>query len=155
SRYGSFAILGDESQIALKEIVEQAAAQKNAPLGSEIQKVGDLYRSFMDTERVEAAGIEPLKRHLAYTSNLNTATDVASALFRLSKIGVGTVLLRTSVSQDPKNSAMYAVIVNQASLGMPDRDYYLRQDAKFVSIRQAYSDYIARLFVLAGQPDPK
>ena len=88
-----------------------------------------------------------------YVAKLNSTADVAAALFHLSRIGVGTVLLRASVQQDPKNSAVYTVIVNQAQLGMPDRDYYLRQDAKFESIRHAYTDYIAQLFTLAGRPD--
>src|SRR5262245_25951171 len=155
SRYGSFTMLADESEIALKEILEQAVMEKNAPQGSERQKVGDLYRSFIDTERIEALGIKPLQPHLAYIAGLKTTADVAAAVFRLSKIGVGTVLLRASVSQDPKNSAVYTVIINQSQLGMPDRDYYLRQDAKFASIRHAYIDYIAQLFTLAGQPDPQ
>jgi predicted metalloendopeptidase len=155
SRYGSFIMLGDESERALKEIVEEAAAQKDAPHGSDVQKVGDLYRSFMDTNRIEALGIKPLKPHLDYIAKMNSTADVAAAIFHLSGLGVGTVVLRASVQQDPKNSAVYTVIVNQAQLGMPDRDYYLRQDAKFESIRHAYTDYIAQLFMLAGRPDPR
>src|SRR5436309_6790693 len=154
SRYGSFTILGDESEEALKEIVEQAAMQKTAPQGSELQKVGDLYRSFMDTDRIETLRIKPLQPHLDYIAKLNSTADVAAAVFHLSGIGLSTVLLRASVSQDPKDSSVYTVIVNQAQLGMPDRDYYLRQDAKFESIRHAYTDYIAQLFTLAGRPDP-
>src|SRR5215470_5895284 len=57
SRYGSFVMLGDESEKALKEIVEEAASQKDAPHASDGQKVGDLYRSFMDTDRIEALGM--------------------------------------------------------------------------------------------------
>src|ERR1051326_5102137 len=155
SRYGSFGMLADESEIALKEIVEEAAAQKNARKGSEVEKVGDLYRSFMDTERIETLGIKPLQAYLANVANLKNSADVAEALFGLSKIGVGTVLLRANVAQDPKDSAVYTVIVNQAALGMPDRDYYLRPDPKFASIRDAYVDYIAQLFTLSGQPDPR
>jgi predicted metalloendopeptidase len=155
SRYGSFAMLADESENALKEIVEEAAAQKNARHGSEVQKVGDLYRSFMDTEHIEKLGLKPLQAYMVYIAKLKNSADAAAALFRLSKIGVGTVLLRASVAQDPKDSAVYTVIVNQAALGMPDRDYYLRPDPKFVSIRSAYVDYIAQLFTLAGQPNPQ
>jgi predicted metalloendopeptidase len=155
SRYVSFAMLTDESEEALKEIVEEAAAQKNARQGSEVQKVGDLYRSFMDTDRVETLGIKPLQVYLANIATLKNSADVAEALFGLSKIGVGTVLLRANVAQDPKDSAVYTVIVNQAALGMPDRDYYLRPDPKFASIRDAYVDYIAQLFTLSGQPDPR
>src|SRR3989442_13227440 len=69
SRYGSFAILGDERQSAVKEILDQAAAQKNGRHGSETQKVGDLYRSFMNADRIETLGIKPLQPHLAYISN--------------------------------------------------------------------------------------
>jgi predicted metalloendopeptidase len=155
SRYGSFAILGDESQSAVKEILEKAAAQKNTRQGSETQKVGDLYRSFMNADRVETLGIKPLQPHLSYIAKLKSAAEIAEALFRLSKIGVSTVVLRASVAQDPKDSGVYTVIVNQAQLGMPDRDYYLRQDEKFASIRHAYTDYIAQLFMLARQPDPQ
>jgi putative endopeptidase len=155
SRYGSFTILGDESQNALKGILEQATAEKKARPGSEIQKVGDLYRSFMDASRIEALGIQPLQPHLAYIAKLKSSADAVAAVFHLSRIGVGTVLLRASVSQDPKNSAVNAVIVNQAQLGMPDRDYYLRQDAKFTAIRNSYTEYIAELFTLAGQRDPQ
>lgn len=155
SRYGSFVMLGDESEKALKEIVEQAAAQKSAPHGSDVQKVGDLYRSFMNTDRIEALGIKPLQPQLDYIAKVNSTADVASALFHLSQIGVATTVLRASVAQDSKNSAVYTVVINQAQLGMPDRDYYLRQDAKFESIRQAYAEYIAQLFTLAGQPDPR
>jgi predicted metalloendopeptidase len=155
SRYGSFTMLADQSEIALKEIVEEAAAEKNAAHGSEMQKVGDLYRSFMDTDRIEALGIKPLQPHLAYISKLKTTADIAATLFHLSQIGVSTVLVRASVAQDPKDSAAYSIVVNQAGLGMPDRDYYLRQDPKFASIRSAYVNYIAKLFMLAGQPDPQ
>ena len=155
SRYGSFAILGDESQSAVKEILERAAAQKSARQGSELQKVGDLYRSFMNADRVETLGIKPLQPLLAYISKLNSTAEIVDAMFRLSKIGVSTVALRVGVAQDPKDSAVYAVIINQAQLGMPDRDYYLRQDEKFAPIRHAYTDYIAQLFMLARQPDPR
>src|SRR6185436_18054193 len=64
------------------------------------------------------------------------------------------VPLAVAVGQDPQHSDVYAVLVSQAGLGMPDRDYYLRSDERFVAIRTAYIDYIARLFTLAGQKDP-
>src|SRR5438874_2590514 len=103
SRYGSFNILSDESEEALKEIVEQAAMQKDAPPGSEVQKVGDLYSSFMNEGRIESLGIKPLQSHLDYVAKLNSTADVAAALFQLSRIGIGTVLLLSSVQQDPKH----------------------------------------------------
>jgi putative endopeptidase len=155
SRYGSFVMLQDDSQSAVREILERAAAQKDASSSSETQKLGDLYRSFMDMARVEALGIKPLQTHLTTIARLSSTADVALAVARLSKIGITTLPFRANVAQDSKNSAVYAVVVNQATLGMPDRDYYLRQDVKFASIRHSYTDYIAQLFMLAGQPDPQ
>src|SRR5215467_10539066 len=90
SRYGSFTILSDESEQALKEILEQASSRRDAPPGSELQKVGDLYRSFIDTERIESLGIKSLQKDLDYIAGLKNTADVVGAIARLSKLGVNT-----------------------------------------------------------------
>src|SRR5262249_20290207 len=125
------------------------------PRGSNIQKVGDLYRSFMDTAGIDALGIKPLEAELTSVGKLRDTADLAVTFARLAKVGVRTLPFGITVGQDPKKSDVYAVLVSQSALGMPDRDYYLRQDEKFVSIRKSYTDYIAQLFTLAGQPDPQ
>jgi predicted metalloendopeptidase len=155
SSYGSFPILREKSDTEVRGIIEDAAGQRNAPRGSETQKVGDLYRSFMDTARIEALGITPLKGELSRISDASKPADLSVVFARLSKIGVRTLPYSIGVSQDPKKSDTYVVVVGQGGLGMPDRDYYLRQDEKFTAIRKAYTDYIATLFKLANEPEPE
>jgi len=155
SSYGSFAALREKSEEALKKIVEEAAAQKNASGGSNAQKVGDLYSSFMDTSSIDAMGIKPLKGELSRIADLHDTTALPAVFARLSKIGVRTLPFAIGVSQDQKKSDIYAVIVSQGQLGMPDRDYYLRKDDKFAAIRKSYADYIRQLFTLASEPDPE
>lgn len=153
SSYGSFIILRDKAAADLRAIIENAAAQQNAP-GSIMQKVGDFYLSYMDSVRIESLGIKPLQIELTEISKIKSRSDLPVAFAQMSRIGVRTPFA-TGVQQDPKNSQVYAVITGQSGLTMGDRDYYLRPDEKFVAIRKAYTDYVTQLFTLAGQPDPQ
>jgi predicted metalloendopeptidase len=153
SNYGSFIRLRDEAAANLRTIIESTAAQNNEP-GSIAQKVGDFYRSFMDTTRIAALGTKPLAGELDIIRGLETHRQLPAAFAQLARIGVRGPF-SANVAQDPKNSNVYAVSMGQAGLGMPDRDYYLKQDEKFATIRKAYTDYIARMFTLADQPDPQ
>jgi len=152
SSYGSFTMLRDKSIEAVRGIIEEAAAQQ-APAGSVAQQVGDFYKSFMDTTRIDGLGLEPLQGELAYIAKLSSTGDLPAALAHLSAIGVRGIV-GAGVGQDQKNSSAYIVSLGQGGLGLPDRDYYLRQDEKFAAIRTAYTAYLAKLFTLAGQPDP-
>jgi predicted metalloendopeptidase len=152
ANYGSFAMLTERAQEALRGILEGESMKTNPP-GSIGQKVGGFYKSFMDEARIDARGIEPLKGELAAIDAVATIRDVPAVFARLSRITV-RLPFAVVVFQDPQHSDVYAVQINQAGLGMPDRDYYLRTDDKFVAIRKAYVDYITKLFTLAGQKDP-
>ena len=152
SNWGAFSELRERSRDALHTILEEAW-KSNAPAGSEERKVGDLYASFMDTAAVERLGITPLKAELATIAALKTPADLPSAFAHFSKIGVQTPL-GVGVGQDPKRSDLNIVLVNQSGLGMPDRDYYLRQDEKMKATRAAYTSYMTKMLSLAGQPDP-
>lgn len=152
STWGSFVELTEKSETAVRGIIEHAAAAQ-APAGSETQKVGDFYASFMDTVRIERLGLTPLQQPLAAIAGLTTRDQLPTVLAHLARIGVPG-LFGASVGQDQKNSNAYIVSISQGGLGLPDRDYYLRQDPKFATIRQQYADYVARLFTLAHQPDP-
>jgi predicted metalloendopeptidase len=152
SNYGSFAILTERAQEAVRGILEAEAIEQAAP-GTLSQKIGSLYKSFMDEARIESRGIEPLKGEFAAIDAIAAARDVPAVFARLSRIAVRLPFV-VAVFQDPQRSDVYAVQTNQAGLGMPDRDYYLRPDDRFVAIRKAYVDYIAKLFTLAGQKDP-
>ena len=150
--WGSFVELSDRSEAALKEIIDDAT-RANPARGSELQKVRDFYLSFMDTARVETRGIEPLRGELAAIAALSGTTALPGALARLARIGVQGPF-GAFVGQDQKNSSAYIVSLSQGGLGMPDRDYYLRQDPRFAATRKAYLDYVTRLLTLAEQPDP-
>ena len=152
SSYGTFAILTERAQEAVRGIIEAEAVKPALP-GSIGQKIGGFYTSFSDEARIEALGIQPLAAELAAIAAITSAHDLSAAFARGAGIGV-RVPLAVAVGQDPRRSDVYAVLVSQAGLGMPDRDYYLRTDAQFVAVRKAYTEYIARLFTLAGQKDP-
>jgi len=153
SAYGTFAILRQQAQEAVRAIVEEEARAQSAP-GSMAQKVGDFYKSYMDTAQREALGITPLKAELAEIAKIKDAKDLPAAFARASQIGV-RLPFSVNVGADQRNSEAYAVSVSQSGLGMPDRDYYLRSDGKFPDTRKAYTTYIARLFALSNQPDPE
>ena len=153
SNYGSFIDLRDKAAANLRAIIDGTAAQKNEP-GSIAQKVGDFYRSYMDTDRISALGLKPLSAEFAVIRGIKTNADLPAAFAQLSRVNVRAPF-NANVGQDAKNSEVYAVSMGQSGLGMPDRDYYLKQDEKFAGIRKAYSDYITQVFTLAGQPDPQ
>ncbi len=150
--YGTIAILRERSEEAVRGILEAEAIKPAAP-GSIGQKVGGFYKSFTDAARIEALGIQPLAAELAAIGSIAGVRDFPAAFARAARLGV-RVPLSVGVGQDPQHSDVYAVLVSQAGLGMPDRDYYLRPDERFVAIRKAYTDYIARLFTLANLKDP-
>ena len=132
--YGVADMLDDEARANVRKIIEEAAAAKSAP-GSVEQKIGDFYASFMDTARIEAAGINALKPDLDRIA----AAKTPSGLSRLfgepgfqSPVGV-------YVGPDDKNPDAYIVNLVQSGLGMPDRDYYLKDDPKLKEIARCLS----------------
>jgi putative endopeptidase len=150
--YGAFVELDDKSQAALRTIIDRATSQP-AAAGSEQQKVADLFRSYMDTVRIESLGLAPVAPHLDWISQIADRKELAAAFARLLRMGAQTPLA-FSVQQDAKQADRYIGIFSQSGLGLPDRDYYLGQDAKLSGARAAYVTYIERVLTLAGQPDP-
>ena len=153
SSYGTFAILRDRSQEAVRTIIEAEGRSQAAP-GINSQKVGDLYKSFMDEARLEALGITPLKDELSAIARISDGRELPAAFARAARLGV-RLPFSVNVGADQRNSEQYAVQVGQSGLGMPDRDYYLRNDEKFAATRKAYNTYIARLFALGNQAEPE
>ena len=150
--FGSFAALAEQSENNLRAILEAAAAAPNRAAGSDQQKLGDLYASFMDSARVEQLGVQPVQADLAYIRGLSQA-DFPVAFARLRKLGVAGPFAM-GVGQDAKQSDRYAVSMNQGGLALPDRDYYLQQGERFAATRQAYVRYAETLLRLAGESDP-
>ncbi|MBA3671716.1 MAG: peptidase M13, partial [Gemmatimonadaceae bacterium] len=152
SRWGAFDQLRDDSRSALHVIADEAMAATSAP-GADRRKVGDLYASFMDSARVEQLGVTPLQGELRTIAALTMPAQLPTTFAHFARIGVNGPM-GVSVGPDAKQSTVNTVAITQSGLGLPDRDYYLLQDAKMTATRQAYQGYIARLFTLAKQPDP-
>ena len=153
SSWGPSAVLIDRSESLVHQVLTEAMASRNAAPGSDTQKLGDLYASFMDSAAVEAAGVTPLQADLARIRAIGSRADYPAAFVANAKIGVSNPL-SISVRQDAKQSDRYALYVSPSGLGLPDRDYYLGTDARLQTARDAYVTYMETLLRLAGQADP-
>ncbi len=153
SNYGAFTKLYDESQKALREIIEEAAHKKGERTAEE-QKVGDFYLSFMDSAAIEKAGLQPLQPQLDNIQTVKNKTELTRFMAQLGDLGVSRPF-GIGVGQDAKQSDRYTVYMSQSGLGLPDRDYYLKPGKKFDSIRKAYVAYLQKMLDLAGQKDSR
>jgi len=149
--WGGFGILAELSTTRTRTLIEEIAA-KPAPKGSNEQKIGDLYRSYMDEAAIERAGIEPLKPYLARIDAIHSQTDLAAAFAEANRTGIGGPI-GIGTQQDLKNNSVYAAYVGQGGIGLPDRDYYL--EAKFEPIRAKYVEHLTNMFRLAGISEPE
>ena len=147
ARYGSFMILAEEAEKAVKEIIEQAQA---AEPGTPERKVGDLYASFMDEERIEALGAAPLEPLLAEVAAIDSVDALLTTVGRLERRGVAG-FVQLFVDNDPGDPERYLVFVEQGGIGLPDESYY-REDAH-ADTRAAYRAHIERMLTLAGLDD--
>ncbi|MDQ3246354.1 MAG: M13 family metallopeptidase [Pseudomonadota bacterium] len=149
--FGMFHRLDDLSRERTRAIIEEAA-KTTATAGTNAQKVGDHYSSFMDEAAIETRGTTPLAEDLQPFLQASTKSEFARALGD-SLDGFGPSLFGYSVNQDVKNPEQYIPIFGQAGLGMPDRDYYLSADPKMVDIRAKYLAHIANMLTLTGVPN--
>lgn len=150
SNYGSFTVLADAAEVNLRAILEEAAASPGEA-GSDRQRIGDLFASFMDEARIEAGGLDSLAAEFKTIDALRTPTDVARYIGHTQRIGVGQPFAYY-VAIDEKNSAAYVSYVQQNGLGMPDRDYYLSNDARQREVREKYVLYVRDLLAAADIP---
>ena len=151
SNYGAFSILADRAEKQLREIIETAAAA-DAAEGSDEQKIGDFYASFMDVETVNALGAEPLAEEFARIDALTSTEDFPALWAHHQLIGVGG-LYGAYIYQDAKNSDQYTIYFTQSGTGLPDRDYYLEDTEAFAGIREAYVRHIEAMLNLADIDD--
>ncbi|MEO1576784.1 MAG: M13 family metallopeptidase N-terminal domain-containing protein, partial [Pseudomonadota bacterium] len=134
SNYGSFSQLEDQARAQLRVIIEQAA-KTPAREGTDMQKVGDFYRSFMDTDAIKRVGLTPLNDEVARIDAIETPADLLEYFGYAQSSGGGTTF-NMWVNQDAKASTEYILYFNQGGLGLPDKSYYENEDEKFVDIRQ-------------------
>jgi putative endopeptidase len=153
SSWGAFQELRENSRNAEHQLFEEASNAK-AKAGAPERKVGDLYASYMDSARVEQLGTAPLAPELKTIASLKSSAELPSTFAHFARLGVSSPL-GVFVNADAKHSSENILQVSQAGLGLPDRDYYLKQDAKMASARAAYVSYITQMLTLAKQPDPE
>ncbi|HWH15973.1 MAG TPA: M13 family metallopeptidase [Candidatus Paceibacterota bacterium] len=152
SRWGSFQKLRFDVEKQLRAIVEEVAAKDPKRCSKEERMVRDFYTSGMDSKARNARGLAPLAKRLAAIENAQDLEAIQGVIADLHTIGVG-VIWGIGVDQDMKDVDSYAVYLGQDGLGLPDRDYYLKQDAESLRVRTAYEAYVAKLFALMGRKD--
>jgi putative endopeptidase len=151
SRYGIADLLRDASQANVKTIIEESATGDFAK-GSDEQKVGDLYRSFMDMETRDARGMAPLQPELDRIDAIADYGDLAAYFSDVMKRNLDAPL-GYGQTEDFKNPTQYIIYVMQSGLGLPDREYYLKDDEKSERLRSQYVEHIEAMFGLAGFDD--
>src|SRR5690554_1197618 len=144
ARYGSFYVLAEEAEKAVRDIIEEA---QSAPEGTEERKFGDLYASFQGVDRIEQLGSEPLKPLLAQVNAIGSIGELLSTLGSLERQGTSG-LFQLFVDNDPGNPERYLVFLEQGGIGLPDESYF--RDEKFAGIREKYREFIEHMFTLAG-----
>ncbi|HVA97446.1 MAG TPA: M13 family metallopeptidase [Bacteroidia bacterium] len=145
--WGSFNEVHDRNQNELHQILDSAAADKNAKPGSDEQKIGDYFASGMDSVKLNKDGMSPLKSEFAMIDNIKNTKDLISVIAHEQMNGVD-VMFSFGVGQDPKHSDQMITQFYQGGLGLPDRDYYL--SPAFEGMRAEYSSYLANMFGLMG-----
>lgn len=151
---GAFYDLREKSRDDVKAIIEQVAATPNLIIGSDEQKVADLYRSFMDTATLNKLGISPIQGELDAIAALKDKNELVRYFAHSQIIGGGTPMA-FYIDIDAKNSSRYATHLYQYGLSLPEKDYYFNQAERFVNIRKAYLAHIEKMFTLAGLANPK
>ena len=145
SNFGSFTELYLRSEDRIEGIILESAGSDAAD-GTLPQQVGDLYASYMDTDRLEELGLDPARPGLERIAAAQSHDDIASLMG-----APGTQsIFGAYVGRDPGNPQRYIVSVSQGGLGLPDRDYYLEDTERFETYREAYLEYIADVFEMIG-----
>lgn len=152
SSYGAFDMLYDQSQKDVKAIIEEAAKGNNAE-GTDEQKIGDYYASFMDRKGRDAKGIAPIQPELKAIDAIASYDDLAAYFGKANRAGVA-IPFSVSVMSDFKDPTKHTLITWQGGLGLPEREYYLATDAKMTEIRQKYVAHIEKMFQLTNMPNP-
>lgn len=144
SNYGSFTALSDLSQLRIRQIVEMSASKQSAP-GSDEQKVGDFFKSYMNEAMVNKLGAQPIAPYLKEVDALDSHDAIFEAFGKYNAMGVGSPVA-VFVGQDAKESSKYIVQMFQSGTSLPDRDYYLKDDDKSKAVQSAFKKYIVTIF---------
>ncbi len=150
SSWGAFVRLAEQSEERVREIIEGLAEGEHEP-GSNAQKIGDLFTSFMDEDRIEELGAEPVRADLESVAGLADLESLAAFVGGLERRGGGG-FFGAYVNTDDRDSNRYLVTIVQGGIGLPDETYY--REEKFADIRAAYLAHVEKMFTLAGWAEP-
>jgi len=148
SSWGIGNLVIEENLKRLREISEKAA-QAHAAKGSSEQKIGDFWSTAMDSATIEANGLKPLQPYFDKINSITNAQSLVATVAQLKKIGSST-LFSDFVTQDDKNSDVMTYKLWQGGIGLPEREYYFKNDSATTNIRSEYLKYIAKILTLAG-----
>ncbi|MFN7922979.1 MAG: M13 family metallopeptidase [Bryobacteraceae bacterium] len=154
SRWSKFEVLSKANRENLRAILEQASSDKRAPRGSNMARIGNFYAACMDTDAIRALGVKPLQEAWKPILTVQDRPSLLRAMWSLDAQSFD-LPIRVRVSADYKDSKTNIAHLVPGGLSLPDRDYYTRKDAKSESIRAEFVKYMAKMFVLAGEPSEK
>jgi putative endopeptidase len=153
SSWGRFNELQQRGEYIVRDILEKAGASQSTRSADE-QKIGDYYASCMDESAIEKAGAKPLDADFSSISSIKSKDDLPKEIVRLHRQG-NDVLFNFDSGSDFKNASQVIAQADQGGMGMPDRDYYFKDDAKSVELRKKYVEHVAKMFVLLGDSQAK
>jgi putative endopeptidase len=143
--YGVDSMMTEQSLIQQRDLIEAAQISSDP----EARKVSDLYSSYMNEARVERLGTKPLRAELQLVAGIKQASDIGPVMGHLDRIGIASPIA-ASVRPDSKHSTQYAFWLTQSGLGLPDRDYFLSDDARLVGFRGKYREHVEKMLHLLG-----
>ena len=149
SAWGIGPIVYEENLRRLKNIIEKAVSA-NASDGTADQKIGDFWIAAMDTEKIEAQGLIPLQPYFDKINHISDIKSFVAAITELEKIGSNT-LLNDFVEEDEKKSNVMSYKFSQGGIGLPDREYYFKNDSTTINIRNEYMNYIGKVLTMSGE----
>ncbi|WP_109831029.1 M13 family metallopeptidase [Reichenbachiella versicolor] len=152
SSFGIFNILRDESEENVKTIIEESS-KGDFEKGSDEQKVGDLYNSYMNVDLRNKLGLAPIKPLFEKIDQISNYDDLAVYMAYANKYGF-SVPFHVFIYQDFKIPTEHAIYTYQGGLGLPDREYYLKEDDRSIEIKEKYVEHIAKMLELAELPSP-
>jgi putative endopeptidase len=146
---GSFTAIEDATEEQLRSIVEGLDQAASGDADPDAKKLADLYASFMNEEQIEALGLKPLQAEFASIDAVKDMNGISALIAHMNAIGAGAPY-GLGINLDARNSTQYAVTLFQSGLGLPDRDYYLKDDAKLKDARLSYRAHIEKMLTMAG-----
>lgn len=149
-RWGAFGIIAEDNTNRLHELMENEV--KNSTPGK-FRSIGNYYLSGMDSLTIEKKGYQPIMPHLQRINNLKSVDDILNEMVYERINGISNTMIGIGVAQDRKNATKYMPHIGQGGTSLPDRDYYLKNDNRFVNTRREFISNMVSMFMLTGQTE--